>query len=64
MVVYLLIALCLFPDDDYEEVAEKLTGMLELPPVLRTPDLRSSLIIRKDVPMPSPHPSEFLAGSH
>jgi hypothetical protein len=28
VVVYLLIALCLFPDDDYEEVAEKLTGML------------------------------------
>ena len=28
VVVYLLIALCLYPDDDYEEVAEKLTGML------------------------------------
>ncbi|MGI5292018.1 transposase domain-containing protein [Nonomuraea polychroma] len=28
VVVYLLIALCLFPDDDYEEVAEKLTGVL------------------------------------
>ncbi|SNR96954.1 transposase, IS4 family [Streptosporangium subroseum] len=32
VVVYLLIALCLFPDDDYEEVAEKLTGMLALMP--------------------------------
>jgi hypothetical protein len=27
-VVYLLMALCLYPDDDYEEVAEKLTGLL------------------------------------
>ncbi|WP_411088519.1 transposase domain-containing protein [Streptomyces sp. 061-3] len=27
-VVYLLMALCLYGDDDYEEVAEKLTGML------------------------------------
>ncbi|MFI6451454.1 transposase domain-containing protein [Streptosporangium amethystogenes] len=27
VVVYLLIALCLYPDDDYEEVAEKLTSM-------------------------------------
>ncbi|MET8214145.1 IS4 family transposase [Streptomyces sp. NPDC005373] len=32
LVVYLLIALCLFPDDDYEAVAEKLTGMLEAIP--------------------------------
>ena len=32
LVVYLLIALCLFPDDDYEEVAEKLTGALSLMP--------------------------------
>ncbi|MBT2234904.1 transposase domain-containing protein [Nonomuraea sp. NEAU-A123] len=32
VVVYLLIALCLFPDDDYEEVAEKLTGMLAFAP--------------------------------
>jgi hypothetical protein len=30
-VVYLLITLCLFPDDD-EEVAEKLTGALSLLP--------------------------------
>ncbi|SDL51177.1 Insertion element 4 transposase N-terminal [Nonomuraea maritima] len=28
VVVYLLMALCLFADDDYEEVAEKLTGLL------------------------------------
>ncbi|WP_326829822.1 IS4 family transposase [Streptosporangium sp. NBC_01810] len=28
VVVYLLMALCLFPDDDYEEAAEKLTGLL------------------------------------
>jgi hypothetical protein len=28
VVIYLLIALCLYPDDDYEEVATKLTGML------------------------------------
>lgn len=28
LVVYLLVALCLFPDDDYEEVAEKLAGLL------------------------------------
>jgi hypothetical protein len=32
VVVYLLIALCLFPDDDYEQVAEKLTGMIALVP--------------------------------
>ncbi|WP_211589652.1 IS4 family transposase [Microbispora sp. H11081] len=32
VVIYLLIALCLYPDDDYEEVAEKLTGMLALMP--------------------------------
>ncbi|WP_433357409.1 IS4 family transposase [Microtetraspora malaysiensis] len=32
VVVYLLVALCLYPDDDYEEVAEKLTGMLALMP--------------------------------
>lgn len=32
LVVYLLMALCLFPDDDYEEVAEKLTGSLSLLP--------------------------------
>jgi hypothetical protein len=32
VVVYLLVALCLFPDDDYEEVAEKPTGMLALMP--------------------------------
>lgn len=32
LVVYLLIALCLFPDDDYEEVAEKLSGALSLLP--------------------------------
>lgn len=32
LVVYLLIALCLFPDDDYEEVAVKLTGALSLLP--------------------------------
>ncbi|MFD1540526.1 IS4 family transposase [Nonomuraea guangzhouensis] len=32
VVVYLLIALCLFPDDDYEEVVEKLTGMLAFVP--------------------------------
>lgn len=32
VVVYLLIALCLFPDDDYEEVTEKLTSMLALVP--------------------------------
>lgn len=30
--IYLLIALCLYPDDDYEEVAKKLTGMLALMP--------------------------------
>ena len=35
VVVYLLIALCLYPDDDYEEVAEKLTGMLALVPGAR-----------------------------
>lgn len=28
LVVYLLVALCLFPDDDYEQVAEKLAGLL------------------------------------
>jgi hypothetical protein len=32
VVVHLLIALCLFPDDDYEEIAEKLTGMLAFVP--------------------------------
>ncbi|MEU9547122.1 IS4 family transposase [Streptomyces mirabilis] len=35
LVIYLLIALCLFPDDDYEEVAEKLTGMLNAVPGAR-----------------------------
>ncbi|NBE96938.1 IS4 family transposase [Nonomuraea sp. KC401] len=35
VVIYLLIALCLYPDDDYEEVAEKLTGMLALVPGAR-----------------------------
>jgi hypothetical protein len=35
VVVYLLIALCLYPDDDYEEVAEKLPGMLALVPRTR-----------------------------
>ncbi|GAA3700720.1 hypothetical protein GCM10022224_078210 [Nonomuraea antimicrobica] len=35
VVIYLLIALCLCPDDDYEEVAEKLTGMLALVPGAR-----------------------------
>jgi hypothetical protein len=29
---YLLMALCLYPDDDYEEVAEKLTGLLAAVP--------------------------------
>ncbi|MER7362883.1 transposase domain-containing protein [Nonomuraea wenchangensis] len=28
VVVYPTMALCLYPDDDYDEVAEKLTGML------------------------------------
>ncbi|MFI6888830.1 IS4 family transposase [Streptosporangium canum] len=32
VVVYLLMALCLFADDDYEEVAEKLTGLLAAMP--------------------------------
>ncbi|MEU6798675.1 transposase domain-containing protein [Nonomuraea wenchangensis] len=32
VVIYLLIALCLFPNDDYEEVAEKLTGILMFAP--------------------------------
>ncbi|MET9246762.1 transposase domain-containing protein [Nonomuraea sp. NPDC003709] len=32
VVVYLLIALCLYPGDGYEEVAEKLTGMTALVP--------------------------------
>ncbi|MFJ5156415.1 transposase domain-containing protein [Streptomyces sp. NPDC088353] len=32
VVVYLLMALCLYADDDYEEVAEKLTGMLSYLP--------------------------------
>ncbi|MEU8404563.1 IS4 family transposase [Nonomuraea sp. NPDC048892] len=32
VVVYLLMALCLFADDDYEEVAEKLTGLLAAVP--------------------------------
>jgi hypothetical protein len=32
VVVYLLMALCLFADDDYEEVAEKLTGLLAVVP--------------------------------
>ncbi|MEO3891328.1 transposase domain-containing protein [Nonomuraea sp. B5E05] len=35
VVIYLLVALCLYPDDDYEEVAEKLTGMLALVPGAR-----------------------------
>ncbi|MFE4955961.1 transposase domain-containing protein [Streptomyces sp. NPDC056653] len=30
--VYLLMALCLYGDDDYEEVAEKLNGMLSCLP--------------------------------
>ncbi|WP_377273705.1 transposase domain-containing protein [Peterkaempfera sp. SMS 1(5)a] len=32
LVVHLLVALCLFPDDDYEEVAEQLTGLLVMVP--------------------------------
>ncbi|WP_182884445.1 transposase domain-containing protein [Microbispora sp. H10885] len=32
VVVYLLMALCLFADDDYEEVAQKLTGLLAAMP--------------------------------
>ncbi len=32
VVIYLLMALCLFADDDYEEVAEKLTGLLAAVP--------------------------------
>jgi hypothetical protein len=28
VVVYLLMALCLYPDDDYDKVAENLTGLL------------------------------------
>ncbi|WP_449063841.1 transposase domain-containing protein [Planomonospora algeriensis] len=35
MVIYLLMALCLFADDDYEEVAEKLTGLLAAVPGVR-----------------------------
>ncbi|WP_371826021.1 transposase [Nonomuraea turcica] len=35
VVDYLLIALCLYPDDDYEEVAEKLTSMLASMPGAR-----------------------------
>ncbi|MEO3807142.1 transposase domain-containing protein [Nonomuraea sp. B1E8] len=35
VVVYLLIALRLYPDDDYEEVTEKLAGMLALVPEAR-----------------------------
>jgi hypothetical protein len=35
VMVYLLMALCLYPDDDYEEVAEKLTGMLAMVPGAR-----------------------------
>jgi hypothetical protein len=45
VVVYLLMALCLYADDDYEEAAAKLTGMLsclpgsrwQAPPGVRSP---------------------------
>jgi hypothetical protein len=35
VMLYLLTALCLFADDDYEEVAEKLTGLLTAVPGVR-----------------------------
>jgi hypothetical protein len=43
VVVYLLIALCLYPDDDYEEVAEKLMGMLALVPGARWEATRGAI---------------------
>ncbi|MER6386318.1 transposase domain-containing protein [Streptomyces sp. NPDC001250] len=45
-VVSLLIALCLVPDDDYEEVAGKLTGMLEAVPGARWQALSRGPITR------------------